>query len=239
MKFSLVIPCYNEEKNIPLLIRKYRKFLSDKKNELILVNNGSIDQTKKVIRKISENKKNIIGVSIKNNNGFGHGLLKGFEATRGKYLLYSHADLEVDPKDILKLIKLSDLENKSNEKIFIKGHRTNKLKNNWSFLDIIFSYGLTIFSTILFRKLIYDIHAMPVLFNKTLLKCVKYYPKDFSIDLVFYLTAINKNYKIKRFSTSFNKNRRKFGQGSSNTIAKKIKGSIEQIISSIKILLFN
>ena len=57
MKFSLVIPCYNEEKNIPLLIRKYRKFLSDKKNELILVNNGSRDQTKKVIKKFLKNKK--------------------------------------------------------------------------------------------------------------------------------------------------------------------------------------
>ena len=56
MKFSLVIPCYNEEK-IPLLLRKYRKFLSDKKNELILVNNGSTDRTKKVINKISQNKK--------------------------------------------------------------------------------------------------------------------------------------------------------------------------------------
>ncbi len=239
MKFSLVIPCYNEEKNIPLLLRKYRKFLSDKKNELILVNNGSTDRTKKVINKISQNKKNIIGVSIKKNIGFGNGLLKGFRATRGKFLLYSHADLEVDPKDILKLIKLSKLENKNNEKIFIKGYRTNKLENNWSFTDIIFSYGLTLFSTILFRKLIYDIHAMPVLFNKNLLKSINYYPQDFSIDLVIYLTAINKKYKIKRFHTNFNKKKRKFGHGSSNTIIKKIRGSIEQIIGSIKILLFN
>ena len=106
-------------------------------------------------------------------------MLKGFRATRGKFLLYSHADLEVDPKDILKLIKLSKLENKNNEKIFIKGYRTNKLENNWSFTDIIFSYGLTLFSTILFRKLIYDIHAMPVLFNKNLLKSINYYPQDF------------------------------------------------------------
>ena len=94
-------------------------------------------------------------------------------------MLYSHVDLEVDPKDILKLIKLSDLENKRNEKIFIKGHRTNKLKNNWSFYRHYFFLWINLFSTILFRKLIYDIHAMPVLFNKTLLKCVNYYPKIF------------------------------------------------------------
>ena len=40
---------------------------------------------------------------------------------------------------------------------------------------------------------------MPVLFNKNLLKSINYYPQDFSIDLVIYLTAINKKYKIKRF----------------------------------------
>ncbi len=239
MRFSLVIPCYNEEKNIPLLIRKYRKFLFSKKNELILVDNGSADATGKVIKKNSRNKKNIIGVSIKKNIGFGNGLLKGFRAAKGKFLIYSHADLEVDPKDIFKSIKISIIESRRNEKIFIKGHRINKLKNNWSFIDIIFSNGLTVFSTIMFRQFIYDIHAMPVLFNKSLLKFINYYPDDFSIDLAIYLTALKKKYKIKRFNTNFNKKKRKFGQASSDTLKKKIQGSFEQIIGSIKILLFN
>ena len=35
MSFSLVIPCYNEAENIPILVNKYRKFLRNKKNELV------------------------------------------------------------------------------------------------------------------------------------------------------------------------------------------------------------
>ena len=49
--FSLVIPCFNESKNIPILIKNYKKFLKNKKNELILVNNGSKEETDKILKK--------------------------------------------------------------------------------------------------------------------------------------------------------------------------------------------
>jgi len=51
MNFSLIIPCYNEARNIPILIKKYRDFLKHKNNELILVNNGSNDETDKILKK--------------------------------------------------------------------------------------------------------------------------------------------------------------------------------------------
>ena len=47
MEVSLVIPCFNEEGNIENLINKCEKFLSDEKNQLVLVNNGSSDNTEK------------------------------------------------------------------------------------------------------------------------------------------------------------------------------------------------
>ena len=49
MNLSLVVPCYNEEGNIKNLIEKCEKFLSNQKHELILVNNGSTDNTEKKI----------------------------------------------------------------------------------------------------------------------------------------------------------------------------------------------
>ena len=54
MNFSLIIPCYNESKNIPILIHKYREFLKSKNNELILVDNGSTDRTKYYFNKIKK-----------------------------------------------------------------------------------------------------------------------------------------------------------------------------------------
>ena len=54
MSFSLVIPCYNEAKNLPILVTKYKKFLKDKSNELTLVNNGSTDSTEEIFKKLKK-----------------------------------------------------------------------------------------------------------------------------------------------------------------------------------------
>lgn len=235
MNFSLIIPCYNEARNIPILIKKYSKFLKTKNNELILVNNGSKDETNKVFKKLKKYK-NIRTCKVKKNIGFGYGLKKGFLKAKGKYLICSHADLEVDPKDITKSIDIFNKKKHTNNKLFIKGNRINKSKNYWSISDVIFSYGLTLFSIILFRKNLYDIHGQPVLFHRNLLKEISYFPKDFSIDLALYIYAKKKNYKIIRFPVNFNKKKRYFGEGSSSSIIKKLKASTEQFYQAFLIL---
>ena len=99
-----------------------------------------------------------------------------------------------------------------------------------------FSFGLTIFSIILFRKILYDIHAQPVLFDKKLIKEIKYFPNDFSIDLTFYIYAKLKKYKIIRFPVNFNKRRRLFGIGNTSSLKKRIKSCIDQIYQAFLIL---
>ena len=235
MNFSLIIPCYNEEKNIPLLLNKYSKFLKSNKSELILVDNGSVDGTAKVLKNIK--KKNVKKYFIKKNVGYGYGLKKGTMSAKGKVIIFSHADLEVDPKDIIKAINIYKKQNiKNNQKLFIKGNRVNKLKNHWTISDIFFSYGLTFFSILLFRKFLFDIHGQPVLFDRKLLEEINYFPKDFSVDLSFYLHAKKNSYKIIRFPVNFNKKKRYFGEGSSDSFLKKIKASIEQFYQSFIIL---
>ncbi len=234
MNFSLIIPCFNEEKNIPILIKKYKDYLSYPGNELVLVDNGSKDNTEKVLKLFSK-LKNIKTCKVNKNIGFGHGLKKGFSIARGKTKIYSHADLEVNPKDIMKSIKLFKKEKNKNN-ILIKGNRINKIRNHWSLLDIFFSYALTIVSSVLFRKNLFDIHGMPVLFSKKLEKKIKYLPNDFSIDLAIYASAKKANFKIVRFPVNFNKKKRKFGEGSSDSLQKKIKGSFEQFYQSLIIL---
>ena len=236
MEISLVIPCYNEEKNIPLLIKKYTNFLNEKGNEMILVDNGSTDNTAKLFKKL--NRKNIRTISVKKNIGFGYGLKKGLFKAKGKSILYSHADMEIDPTDILHSIKiLHNKKIKITKKYFIKGDRIDKRKNYWSWNDIFFSWSLTIISTIIFRKILFDIHGQPVLFPRRMLKEIKYFPNDFSIDLAFYVYAKKNNYQIVRFPLNFNKKKRYFGIGSSSTISKKIKASLEQLYQCFKILL--
>jgi glycosyltransferase involved in cell wall biosynthesis len=235
MNYSLVISCYNEEKNIPILINKYKRFLKNLKNELILVDNGSTDKTKKIFKKLKKTK-NIRTCKVKKNIGFGNGLKKGISVSKSEIILYSHADLEVNPNDVLKLIKIH-ASHDYNKKIFIKGKRINKIKNHWTYLDIFFSYGYTILSSILFRKHLYDIHGMPVLFPKKLIKNLKYFPNEFSIDLAIYFQAIKDRYQIVRFPVNFNKKKRKYGEGSSDNLIKMIKNSFTQFYYSLIILI--
>ena len=70
MNYSLVIPCYNEAKNLPILINKYKKFLKNPKNELVLINNGSVDDTENIFKKLAKFK-NIKTCRVKKNIGFG------------------------------------------------------------------------------------------------------------------------------------------------------------------------
>ena len=123
MSFSLVIPCYNEEENITILVNKYRKFLKNKNNELVFVNNGSTDNTDNLFKKLKKKHKNIKTCKIKKNIGFGYGLKKGLKISKKKYVIYSHADLEVDPKDIMKCINIFiKKKNQLYDRIFIKGN---------------------------------------------------------------------------------------------------------------------
>ena len=180
--------------------------------------------------------KNIKICRVKKNIGFGYGLKKGLLASSGKILIYSHADLEVNPNDIIKSIKLFE-KNRYNKKIFIKGNRIKLIKNNWTYIDIFFSYGYTVLNLILFRKNIYDIHGMPVVFSKKLLKNLNYFPNEFSIDLALYVHALKNHYKVIRFPVNFNKNKRKYGEGSSDNIIKCIKNSFVQFYHALIILI--
>ena len=128
---SLVISCFNEEGNINKLVERCEKILKIQNSELILVNNGSVDNTKKIIQEHINKNQKIKLVDIEKNIGFGNGIWEGFKTAKYNILAYTHADLQTDPEDIIK-----GLEILQNDNQFIKGLRVNKLKNEWSYFDI-------------------------------------------------------------------------------------------------------
>ena len=73
MKLSVVVPCYNEEKNIPLIVKRFDE-IKIEEVELVLVDNGSTYNTKDVINEFVQKYPYIKIVHIKKNIGYGYGI---------------------------------------------------------------------------------------------------------------------------------------------------------------------
>ena len=76
IKLSVVIPCFNESKNLPLLISRCQKtYVKEQSIEFILVDNGSTDDTQEVIKDLTSNLSFVTVVHVEINKGYGYGIL--------------------------------------------------------------------------------------------------------------------------------------------------------------------
>src|SRR6185312_6890896 len=96
---SLVIPCYNEAANLPLLLERCGKLSANPDTEIILVDNGSTDATPAVLENLLPEFPRCRSVRVQKNQGYGFGILSGLAAAEGDILGWTHADLQTDPMD--------------------------------------------------------------------------------------------------------------------------------------------
>jgi len=105
MKISIVLPAYNEEKNIKLIYGKIKKSFENLKKldyEIIFVNDGSTDNTRKELMKIKDKRVRVIDSS--NRRGKSFALFTGIENAKGNIIATLDADLQDNPGDILRLL---------------------------------------------------------------------------------------------------------------------------------------
>ena len=120
MLLSLIIPCFNEEENIPYVAKKLEKIIQKNLYEVILVDNGSKDKTLEKLNHFFKDFNNVRILSIPKNEGYGNGILKGLEIARGELLAWTHADMQTDPNDVLEGLKYFK---EHSGKVFVKGTR--------------------------------------------------------------------------------------------------------------------
>jgi len=103
---SIVIPVFNEEKNINLLHTELKKVLDslEKDYEIIFVDDGSTDKTYHLLRQICKKDRKVKVVVFRRNFGQTAAISAGFDYAKGEIIVTLDADLQNDPKDIPQLI---------------------------------------------------------------------------------------------------------------------------------------
>lgn len=104
-KLSIVIPCYNEQDTLGQIVREIMDIdLGTTNKELVIINDGSTDNTKKVLKGLANNYPDIRILSQKNNAGKGAALKRGIRETTGDVVVIQDADLEYDPQEFVRLL---------------------------------------------------------------------------------------------------------------------------------------
>tara|TARA_A100001015_G_C15036888_1_gene736893 strand:+ start:1773 stop:2477 length:705 start_codon:yes stop_codon:yes gene_type:complete len=216
-KLSVIFPCYNEAENLPFLINDCTKHLEKYSSilEIILVNNGSNDNTEMLFKTLLNESKLFRTVHVNKNQGYGYGILQGLSKANGEYIGWMHADLQTDPKDIIKVLDLID----EKKNLYIKGQRRNR-----PFFDNIFTLFMSLICSITFKKIIFDINAQPNIFPKKFFSSWKNPPDHFGLDTYCYCMAIKNNLEILKFNVFFGK--RIAGVAHLNNLQAKIKYSV-------------
>ena len=190
IKLSIILPCYNESENIPIILEKFAAVINRPDVEILFVNNGSSDASKDIFSQTIPKYFFAKVIDIKVNQGYGFGITSGLREAKGEYIGYMHADMQTDPADSLKALEI--IERQPNpENCFVKGDRKGR-----SFVDQFFRIGMSLFETIYLNTRLWDINAQPNIFHRSFFESIKdSCPKDFSLDL--YLLYMAKKKKIK------------------------------------------
>lgn len=200
--FQVVIPCFNESEGLPELLEAASKIAVEENGEFVIVENGSNDSSAEILKRCEL--PGIRPVFVKQNTGYGNGILEGLKYCTAPYIGWTHADLQTPLTDIPKAVHLL-----SRNFGFVKGRRINRgLANHF------FSLGMGAFESILFQKKLYEINAQPTLFGHELKSKILLGPKDFSLDLFALVLARKSKLRIYRFPVKFED--RKYGVSSWN-----------------------
>lgn len=192
---EIVIPCFNEEKNLTKLVLECEKVtqLSEYQVGFILVNNGSTDGSHETFLELVAGSNFIKYVSLAHNRGYGGGILAGLEQATAAISGWTHADLQTPLADCL-----TGVRSIQNGEVFAKGRRIGRKAG-----DKLFSLGMGLFESILFRRGLFEINAQPTIFRTELVKEWKNPPYDFSLDLYALVMASKGGVKIARFPVNF------------------------------------
>ncbi len=193
MKISIIVPVFNEEKTISLLIRKILNVSLDK--EIIIVNDGSTDKSLTEIQKYRTHLKQII-VHDKN-LGKGAAIKSAIVYVAGDIVIIQDGDLEYDPSDYESLIQ--PIIDDKTEVVYgsrVLGKKRYLNDDFTSWFRTFANHALTIISNFINNQSLTDAHTCYKVFKTSIFKSIKLIENDFSFCPEVTTKLSNKNIKI-------------------------------------------
>jgi glycosyltransferase involved in cell wall biosynthesis len=194
---TVVIPCYNEARNIPLLLARFAEKLDRPDVELLLVNNGSQDDSAAVLADTLPHYPFARTVLVPVNKGYGFGILSGLANTTAPYIGWTHADMQTDPYDLIRAMHILEKANWPTD-LYVKGNRKGR-----PLFDDVFTMGMSLYETVYLGAPLWDINAQPNIFHRSFYERWDNPPHDFSLDLYAYYMAHHLRLRLQRFPVRF------------------------------------
>ena len=191
----IVIPAYNESENIKKVIDEWYPIVEEigKDSRLVIIDDGSKDETYKIIKNSAKKRKQLIALT-KENSGHGSTVLYGYNyalSNNADYIFQTDSDGQTNP------LEFWDFWNFRKEYDMIIGYR-NKRKDGLS--RIVVTKTLKLVIRFCFKVNVTDANTpFRLMSNRTLKECIKLVPKDFNLSNVI-LSVI---YEKKKMSVKY------------------------------------
>lgn len=204
-KLSIIVPVYNEEKTIREIIKRLNnlKLINNLKSEIIVVDDCSTDNSRRILNKCRTSSSFKIILKDKN-EGKGSAVIKGFNEATGDILVIQDADLEYNPKDLNKLLKVILKGSK-----VVYGSRFKSDKGNFKksrliyYLHYLGNWFLTISINLLYKSKLTDMETCYKMFTKEVLNKMCLRSKKFEIEPEITAKILKNGFKIKEVSISY------------------------------------
>ena len=215
--FSIVIPIYNESNNIKILLKEIYFILKDNfLFEVIIVNDGSNDESKEIIEKL--NYENLVLINNDKNLGQSKSLWIGIKNSRYETIVTIDGDLQNDPKDIPMLI---DYYKQNNDIDLVGGIRTKRKDN---LIKMISSKIANTLRSFIFKDGCIDTGCSLKVFNKKVFLNFPYFN-----GIHRFLPSLYTGYNKKTFFLNVNHRARIAGVSKYGTFNRLYKGVIDII----------
>ena len=200
MKFSILIPVYNEERFILEVLKKVNLQKKNFDLQIIVINDGSTDKTKDILLNNRELYNHLI--NNEKNEGKGKSIINSLDSVEGDYILIQDADLEYTPDEYSKLIE--PITKYNADVVYGSRFKGSEPKRIIYFTNRVANFILSLVASILTNINFSDIETGYKFIRSELLRSLSLKEKSFAIEVEITMKLSKKMNKFYEVGISYN-----------------------------------